>query len=957
MYEIFEINFDEGSLAAGTVITDQFTGINISTSSEFGVMLFDTDNVTGEDFDLAATGIGNVLIISEDGDASDPDDKATGGLLTIEFDGPVEVTGLGFLDIEEEGGFIDFFDQNYQLIETIEIDNAGNNRLQELNLNATDVARLDINLAGSGALTELDFLISDDTPINSDFRTITGEYNNLENPQLGSAETDLIRLFDSFYEDDFNAPRITSSSGNVLPNPRTISNTVVAQTELIPNYLNASDWIWQWGQLIDHDLTLNEGSLSSPPEDFISIPVPQDDPNDPFVQDGLTELPFIRSARAEGTGSDPSNPRQQTNELTHFIDASAVYGSTPEVAAALRDPTGGGRLLTQTQLLNTGTEELLPFQSETGVFAADPVGLEPNETFTAGDSRVNEQLGLTGVHTLLVREHNRLAEEIATRLTAGDSYLVTKFQESGLSEDDFIYESARQVVAAQIQIITYNEFLPLLVGSGFEPVNHVLGEGFGVAPFSGYQPEVDVSISNEFANAAYRLGHTLLSPEIQRVEQNGLDGTFTGDAFFDTNQIYDAETGTGLGVNSIFSGLGLQAAQEYDNQIVDGVRNFLFNELRGGFDLAAVNIARGREVGLPTLNEARQALGLAPHHSFEQISSTPGVAERLASVYESVDDVDLWVGGISEDAVNGGLLGATFNLIVSDQFQRARDGDRFFYLNDLDHLQILAPGIEHTSLSGIIRNNTPEDFIIQDDAFRLPFENQVQGTDSGELLSGSEQADLIEGLAGDDQLLGNSGADILFGGDGQDYIQGAHDDDILYGGTGDDQLAGDAGDDQLLGGDGNDILNGGNGHDSLFGQAGHDTLNGGEGADILHGAAGADLLVGGSGADSFFFGGEGLAFDELALDTIEDFQVTEDRILLSAASFTGLDGEISLTIVDDLTPCDFGGADLEADLLYDSATGILAYNANGAESGLGFGGNFVQLDSGLALASAHFEIV
>ena len=410
---------------------------------------------------------------------------------------------------------------------------------------------------------------------------------------------------------------------------------------------------------------------------------------------------------------------------------------------------------------------------------------------------------------------------------------------------------------------------------------------------------------------------------------------FLGDAFFDSNQVYDPDNGTGLGVNSVYLGLALQAAQEYDHQINDGVRNFLFNELRGGLDLASVNIARGREVGLPTLNEARLLLGLTPYHSFDQISSTPGVAQRFASIYESVDDVDLWLGGISEDAFNGGLLGETFNLIVSDQFQRLRDSDRFFYLNELDELRVLAPDIDSTSLSGIIRDNTPGDFIIQDNAFILPYKNQITGTDWDEILSGSNQADLIEGLNGDDQLQGNNGKDILFGGAGNDTVQGGNEDDILYGGSGNDKLTGDNGKDQLRGGDG------------------HDTLQGGDGDDTLSGAEAVDLLNGGAGADSFLFGGQDLIFENLGIDLIEDFQVAEDRILLSKASFSNLEGAISLEIFDNLDAAGFSNADI----IFNQATGTLVYNANGADSGFGEGGIFAQLDIGLALSVDNFELV
>ena len=151
-----QIDFDEGNLAAGTVIIDQFEDITISTPSEFGVMIFDTNNPTGGDDDLGAS-VGNALIISEDGDSSDPDDNAAGGTISIEFDQLATVTKIGLLDIEESGGSINLFDNESNLIEVIEIEPLGDGRLQQLALNVQEVARMDINLAGSGALTELNF--------------------------------------------------------------------------------------------------------------------------------------------------------------------------------------------------------------------------------------------------------------------------------------------------------------------------------------------------------------------------------------------------------------------------------------------------------------------------------------------------------------------------------------------------------------------------------------------------------------------------------------------------------------------------------------------------------------------------------------------------------------------------------------------------------------------------------
>lgn len=152
------VNFNLGNLAAGTVITDQFDGLEFSTSGEFGLMLFDSDNPTGDDFDLAATGVGNVLIISEDGNSSNPDDNAAGGTIRVEFDELTRVEGIGLLDIEEAGGSITFYGENGTLIETVAIVGAGDNIAQKLDFDLDNVASLEIDLVGSGAVTEIDFI-------------------------------------------------------------------------------------------------------------------------------------------------------------------------------------------------------------------------------------------------------------------------------------------------------------------------------------------------------------------------------------------------------------------------------------------------------------------------------------------------------------------------------------------------------------------------------------------------------------------------------------------------------------------------------------------------------------------------------------------------------------------------------------------------------------------------------
>jgi hypothetical protein len=642
------------------------------------------------------------------------------------------------------------------------------------------------------------------------FRTIDGSANNSDQ---GAANSQLIRRFPNAFdfgngtafEDGISTPRGGEFDNSDLPNPRTISNLVVDQVEDVTNFLNASDWLWQWGQLIDHDFALNESSAENPPaidgSDSTPISVPQNDLNDPFVAQGITELPFIRVPAVEGTGTGTDNPRQIDNQLTAFIDASTVYGSDDERAEFLRDNESGKGLLVTSE--GDNGEVLLPLNDGTQANATGG-GALGDVQFVAGDIRANEQIGLIAVHNLLVREHNRIALELHERLEAGDDdELLDKFDEfvlenSDLSpeeaKDEFLYQSARKVVGAEVQVITYEEFLPLLIGDTLED-------------YEGFDADVNPQVSVEFADAAYRLGHTLLSNQLRRVEDNGITETALADAFFTPEDVQEQ------GIDSLLTGLIYQGAQEVDNQIVDAVRDFLFPAGTGGLDLAAVNIARGREVGIASYTEIYEQIFGVEITSFDQLGSdglglfSDSVVSLFEAAYESVGQIDLWLGGISElPDEHGGLLGPTLSFFIADQFARSRDGDEFFYLNELEHLEILAPDIQDTTLADLIRNNVADPYLVPDNAFEVPFENEIPGDETDNILNGAGLDDLIDGQAGNDEISGDQGDDLLLGGQSNDLLLGNQGDDIVLGGQGNDIIYGGQNDDNLNGGDDDDLL-------------------------------------------------------------------------------------------------------------------------------------------------------
>ena len=683
-----------------------------------------------------------------------------------------------------------------------------------------------------------------------EIRTIGGGDNQEEGSILGAHETPLVRLFPNAYEDGIGEPRGGGiEQPSTLPNPRDISNIISDQDAETGNPLRASDWIWQWGQYIDHDLDLSEGVSPGPgldPSDFFPILVT--DPEDPLAsREGLENslIPLTRIPAEEGTGED-GVPRGQINELTSFIDASNVYGSELIRAAGLRSDLGNaffglaaeaaaeegielanppeglspfdGKLLVSSDSYGTdGTafpegdpsnqsgEVLLPYNRASAA-NADPIGIDDDQEFIAGDVRPNEQIGLSAVHNLFVREHNALVDQITTQLDGGNVELTALYEqyqnefvptlelEIEPSEQqvrgEFLYEAARSIVGAEAQVISYQEFLPQLIGDQAEDLDQLDPEA------------IDPGISVEFSQAAYRLGHTLLSNQQRLIDGDNLDVISLQDAFFNP-QLISQE-----GVDQSLVGLAFQESNDIDNLVVDGVREFLFGAGTGGFDLAAVNIQRGREVGIPGYTEVYEQIFGESIETFDDLDPLFGedVAELFEQAYDSVDQIDLWIGGISEitgDANTEGLLGPTFSAIIEDQFARLQNNDAFFYQNQLadpeSFLSVVTNSIDldvaDVSLSDILRANTANPELIPDDAFTVPFDAEIFGNDDPNTIENTEIAEFIDAGGGNDVVLGGGGNDIIFGQEGDDLLSGGLGDDILFGGANADSLEGGLGND------------------------------------------------------------------------------------------------------------------------------------------------------------------
>ncbi|MGK7904812.1 MAG: peroxidase family protein [Hormoscilla sp.] len=515
---------------------------------------------------------------------------------------------------------------------------------------------------------------------NFEAAPIDGVGNNLENPEYGAANTALLNIVPLDYSDGFS-----TAAGADRPNPRQISNEVSYQSEEIPEPRGLTNVIWGFGQFLDHDLSLTpelSAEQAAAEERFISVEVPPGDPQLDPQGTGEVVIEMRDFVLIEGTGTDPTNPLQLPNVITAWIDGSNIYGSDEERYHFLRSFESGK--------LKISEGNLLPFNDRT-IENDNPTEQDPTTLFVAGDVRANENSALVSVHTLFVREHNRLAEEL---VAAHPDW-----------SDEELFQRARQINVAQLQAIVYNEYLPALLGKNPLP------------EYRGYDPSINPGIDRTFSTAAFRLGHTQLSSEIPRLDPNGEEipeGNLTLSELFFRSGALVQETG----IDPILRGIAGSGSQKVDTRVIEDVRSLLFGfgANASARDLVAINIQRGRHNGLADYNTVRESFGLTPVTSFAEITSDSEIQAALETLYGSVDNIDPFIGILAEDLLPGASVGETVSVILRDQFGRLRDGDRFYYENTFSPPEIAE--LNNTRLSDIIRRNTDTE-VIQENVFFL----------------------------------------------------------------------------------------------------------------------------------------------------------------------------------------------------------------------------------------------
>ncbi|XP_075976327.1 chorion peroxidase [Anticarsia gemmatalis] len=497
---------------------------------------------------------------------------------------------------------------------------------------------------------------------NSRYRSMGGDCNSLVTPTWGSVHSSFQRLLPPDYSDGIWAMR-SASSGLPLPSARQVSSTLLldgSHPSATHNLL-----FMQFGQFIAHDTSAgvvftagNRSAISCctasgtplPPElqHFACAPI-MAATDDPFYsQFGQTCMNFVRVQLAPASDCSVGYGKQM-NGATHFPDLSHLYGSSQEKCSSLRAP--GGRLNT----FKDYGRELPPITERKECMTVK----EGAACFESGDNHGNQIISLTVLHTIFTREHNRIAKALSAL--------------NPLWDEDTVFLETRRILQAVFQHIIYNEWLPLLLGPE-------LVQTFNLAPSAGYSssydPHMNPSLTSEFSSAAMRFGHSVVDGRIviPNPSRGGVYETISiPEVMFQPSRMRLRHF-----LDRLLIGLTSQPMQTVDPFVTEGLTRYMFHGGNPyGVDLASINIQRGRDHGVRSYNEYRRLVGLQPYSEFQEFP--PSAAQRLSTVYERPEDIDLWVGGLLEAPVDGGLVGPVFANIIADQFSRLKRGDRYYY--------------------------------------------------------------------------------------------------------------------------------------------------------------------------------------------------------------------------------------------------------------------------------------
>ncbi|ESP00222.1 hypothetical protein LOTGIDRAFT_238662 [Lottia gigantea] len=480
------------------------------------------------------------------------------------------------------------------------------------------------------------------------YRTADGSCNNVRDPSMGQSLGSFQRLMPAQYGDGVCTPKTLGVNCGLLPTAREVSKAI--HPALSVNAENTV-MLMQWGEFMDHDMTgaainqphVNRGCCNHvdvqrglPHPDIATcngecfpIIIPKDDP---YFNINCIEM--VRSRAIQNISYlNSSNPREQQNLLTSYIDASNVYGTNEEHTKKLRAENGR---------MATSAGNLLPIGRDQDCI----LGPSVPHCFATGDERAHAYPPLTGLHTIFVRLHNIIVAELDENTNWGGNRL---FQET------------RKIIGAILQKTTYFDWLPYILSPKTLKKNGLRrGE-------HKYDINVNARIASEFATAAYRMGHSLIPDFVKYGDEKILSRNL----FNNPKTVFENLT-------LLMEGVINQPALARDRFITEEITDHLFETKNGSFDLVSFNINRGRDHAIATYNQMREYCGLRKLTSFyDKEVGNAGV--ELAKIYDHVDDIELFPGGMSEPNLKNSLLGETFNCILGEQFRCLKFGDAFWH--------------------------------------------------------------------------------------------------------------------------------------------------------------------------------------------------------------------------------------------------------------------------------------
>jgi Ca2+-binding RTX toxin-like protein len=559
-----------------------------------------------------------------------------------------------------------------------------------------------------------------------------------------------------------------------------------------------------------------------------------------------------------------------------------------------------------TGLLPTNGTHLTHGMPDAGYYDNDLL----NAHFITGDGRGNENIGLTAVHTIFHAEHNRLWAYLQTVINSATTQS-TGLTATALADFKSAWRTSSITTTATnpewngerlfhaSKLITEMEYQHLVFGEFARKVQPL------IKPFVAYDPTIRPDISGEFAHAVYRYGHSQLNETVDRTSAGGsandlqvpLLYAFLNPPEFNQPHLYPAGSPNGSqltgrqAAGSIVRGMSRQTGNEIDEFVTGALRNSL---LGLPLDLATLNLARGRDAGIPSLNSFRTTLksqtgitslspyaswaefgqglrhpeslvnfvaayGIAPALGLDPTDSSTYLEKRAAAqtvvdCFESnhavapstpcvvfmlsnngLNDVDMWAGGLAEKNTQAGtMLGSTFDYVFKKQLEKLQESDRFYYLGRLAGLNLTVQ-VETNFFSDIIMRNTDVTSITTD-AFAVP---------TYTVDMANTPPSFIKVLADGTWMYTGTGHVLWNGTDLSNKILSDRGDDSIYGAGGNDWLRGGDGNDFIQGGEGNDVIEDSSGANILIGGNGNDYMSG-SGTDAYNGNGGDDFIFGGT---------------------------------------------------------------------------------------------------------------